>query len=93
MKKTKESWRDGSVVKSTACSTKGLEFNPQQPRGGSQPSVLGADALYWPSSVHADRALMHKINESFKNKKEKPKERKIRRKRRKHLGVSAVGPL
>jgi hypothetical protein len=36
-------WRDGSVVKSTDCSSEGPEFNSQQPHGGSQPS----DALFW----------------------------------------------
>ena len=30
--------RDGSVVKSADCSSKGPEFNLQQPHGGSQPS-------------------------------------------------------
>ena len=40
-------WRDGSVVKSTDCSSRGPEFNPQQPHGGSQPSVMGANALFW----------------------------------------------
>jgi hypothetical protein len=40
-------WRDGSVVKSTDCSSKGPEFNSQQPHGGSQPSVMGSDALFW----------------------------------------------
>jgi hypothetical protein len=33
-------WRDGSVVKSTDCSSKGPEFNSWQPHGGSQPSCL-----------------------------------------------------
>jgi hypothetical protein len=28
-------WRDGSVVKSTDCSSRGPEFNSQQPHGGS----------------------------------------------------------
>jgi hypothetical protein len=40
-------WRDGSVVKSTGCSSRGPEFNFQQPHGGSQPSVMGSDALFW----------------------------------------------
>jgi hypothetical protein len=39
-------WRDGSVVKSTDCSSRGAEFNSQQPHGGSQPSVMGSDALF-----------------------------------------------
>jgi hypothetical protein len=40
-------WRDGSVVKSTDCSFRGPEFSFQQPHGGSQPSVMGFDALFW----------------------------------------------
>jgi hypothetical protein len=39
--------RDGSVVKSTDCSSRGPEFNSQQPHGGSQPSVMGSKALFW----------------------------------------------
>ena len=40
-------WRDGSVVKSTDCSFRGPEFNSQQPHGGSQPSVMESNALFW----------------------------------------------
>jgi hypothetical protein len=40
-------WSDGSAVKSTDCPSRGLEFNSQQPQGGSQPSVMGSDALFW----------------------------------------------
>jgi hypothetical protein len=40
-------WRDGSAVKSTDCSSRGPEFNSHQPHGGSQPSVMGSDALFW----------------------------------------------
>jgi hypothetical protein len=40
-------WRDGSVVKSTDCSFRGPEFNSQKSNGGSQPSVMGSDALCW----------------------------------------------
>jgi hypothetical protein len=39
-------WRHGSVVKSTNCSSRGPEFNSQQPHGGSQPFVMGSDALF-----------------------------------------------
>ena len=35
------------------------EFNFQQPHGGSQPSVMGSDALFWHTGVHADRALIY----------------------------------
>jgi len=40
-------WRDGSVVKSTDCSSRGPEFKSQQPHGGSQPSEMRSDALFW----------------------------------------------
>jgi hypothetical protein len=40
-------WRDSSAVKSTDCSSRGPKFNSQQPHGGSQPSVMGSDALFW----------------------------------------------
>jgi hypothetical protein len=39
-----EAWRDGSVVKSNDCSSRGPEFNSQQPHGASEPSVMGSDA-------------------------------------------------
>uniref|UniRef100_A0A8C6MQB4 Predicted gene 16181 n=1 Tax=Mus spicilegus TaxID=10103 RepID=A0A8C6MQB4_MUSSI len=39
--------RDGSVVKSTDCSSRDPEFKSQQPPGGSQPSVMRSDALFW----------------------------------------------
>jgi hypothetical protein len=40
-------WSDGSAVKSTNCSSKGPEFNSQQPHGGSQTSVMRSEALFW----------------------------------------------
>jgi hypothetical protein len=40
-------WRDGSVVKSTDCSSEGPEFKSQQRHGDSQPSVMGSNALFW----------------------------------------------
>jgi hypothetical protein len=43
----KSTWRHGSVVKSTDCFSRGPEFNSQQTHGGSQPSVMGSDALFW----------------------------------------------
>ena len=46
-KKIAEGWGDDSEVKSTDCSSKGPEFNSQQPHSGSQPSVMGSDALFW----------------------------------------------
>ena len=50
--------RDGSVDKSTGYSSRGPEFNSQQPHGGSQPSVVGSDVLFCHKGVHADRALI-----------------------------------
>jgi hypothetical protein len=40
-------WRDGSVVKSTEYSSRGSEFKSQQPHGGSQPSVMRSNDLFW----------------------------------------------
>jgi hypothetical protein len=40
-------WKDGLAVKSTDCSSEGPEFKSQQPHGGSQPSVMRSDALFW----------------------------------------------
>jgi hypothetical protein len=44
--KMREGWRDGSAIKSTNCSSRGPEFNSQQPHGGSQPPVMGSGALF-----------------------------------------------
>jgi hypothetical protein len=40
-------WRNDSAGKSTDCSSEGPEFKSQQPRGGSQPSVMRSDARFW----------------------------------------------
>ena len=40
-------WWDGSLVKSTDCSSGGLKFKSQQPHGNSQPSVTKSDTLFW----------------------------------------------
>jgi hypothetical protein len=46
--KTEErGWRDGSAVKSTACSSKSPEVKSQQLHGVSQPSVMRSDAFFW----------------------------------------------
>jgi hypothetical protein len=47
LKAAREGWRDGSVVKSTDCSSRGPEFNSQQPHGGSQPPGMGSVVLFW----------------------------------------------
>ncbi|XP_060238453.1 transmembrane protein 116 isoform X4 [Meriones unguiculatus] len=51
------SWKGGSEVKSTACFSKGPEFNSQQPHGGSQPSIMRPSALFWPAAIHGGRTL------------------------------------
>jgi hypothetical protein len=53
-------WRDGSVVKSTGCSSGGSEFKSQQPYGGSQPSVKRPDSLFW--CLKTATVNLHKIN-------------------------------
>ena len=45
-KNTVWEWRDGSVVKITGCSSRGPEFNSQQPHGGSQPSIMESGVLF-----------------------------------------------
>ena len=45
VKRVTEVWRDGLVVKSTNCSSKGPEFKSQQPHGGSRPPVMRFDIL------------------------------------------------
>jgi hypothetical protein len=37
----------GLMVKNTDCSSRCPEFSSQQPHGGSPPSVMGFDALFW----------------------------------------------
>jgi hypothetical protein len=62
-------WRDGSAIKSPGCSSRGPEFNSKCLYGGSQPSVLGSDAPFWHAGMHAERALIRKINTSLKKLK------------------------
>jgi len=47
------------AVMRTDCSSRGPEFIAQQPHGGSQPSVMGSDALFWYAAVSTDRALIY----------------------------------
>ena len=46
-------WRDGSTVKSTSCSSRGPRFDFQHPDGGSQLSVTPVQRTQCPSSVHS----------------------------------------
>jgi hypothetical protein len=58
-----EGWRDGSAVKSIECSSRDPEFKSHQPHGGSQPSVMGSDALFWSVWRGVLRCThIHKIN-------------------------------
>jgi hypothetical protein len=41
LKNPNTGWRDGSLIKSTDCSSRGPEFNSQQSH------VMGSDALFW----------------------------------------------
>ena len=34
-------------VRAPDCSSEGPEFKSQQPHGGSQPSIMRSDALFW----------------------------------------------
>ena len=63
-------WRDGSAVKSTNCSSKGPEFKSQQPHGGSQPSIMRSDALFWCVLKTATVYLLIIINKSLGQNKQ-----------------------
>jgi hypothetical protein len=54
------------VVKSTDYSSRGPKFNSQQPRGGSQPSVMRSDALFWCVWRERQCAHIHKIKKNEK---------------------------
>jgi hypothetical protein len=72
-------WRDGSVVKSTDCSSRGPDFNSQQAHGSSQPSVMGSDTLFWCVCRQQQCTHIHEINLFKKEEKgeEKRREREI----------------
>jgi hypothetical protein len=59
-------WRDGSAVKSTECSSRGPQFNFQQPHGSSQPSVMRSNALFWCVWRLQQCTHIYKINKSLK---------------------------
>jgi hypothetical protein len=65
MKMASSGWRDGSVGKSTDCSSEGPEFKSQQPHGSSQPSVMISDAFFW--------CVFTYNKQIFKKEKEKKK--------------------
>jgi hypothetical protein len=39
--------KDRLAVKSTGCLSRGPEFKSQPPHGGSQPSAMGSNALFY----------------------------------------------
>ena len=49
--------RAGEMVKSIAYSSKGPEFNSQQPHGGLQPSIMRFGALFWQAGIYVGRTL------------------------------------
>jgi hypothetical protein len=49
------------LVKSTDCSSEGPEFKSQQPHGGSQPSVMTSDAIFW-CCLKTATVYLHIIN-------------------------------
>jgi hypothetical protein len=57
------------VVKNTDCSSRGPEFNSQQPDGGSQPSETRPDSLFWCLKIAT--VYLHVINKILKKKKKK----------------------
>jgi hypothetical protein len=66
-------WRNGSGVKSTEYSSRGPEFNSQQPHGGSQPSLVESDALFWcvGRQQQSITSHLHKINNNYKKEKKR----------------------
>jgi hypothetical protein len=46
-------------LESTDCSSRGPEFNSQQPHGGSQPSVMESDAFFFHEDILANRVLIY----------------------------------
>jgi hypothetical protein len=59
------------AVKSTDYSSEGPEFKSQQPHGGSQPSVMRSDALFWCVWRQLHCTPIHKINLFFKKERKK----------------------
>jgi hypothetical protein len=53
-------WRDGSVVKSTDCSSRGPEFNYQQSHGGSKLSAILFPGNLTPSNTNAHKIKVNK---------------------------------
>jgi hypothetical protein len=56
------------VGESTDCSSRGPEFSSQHPHGGSQPSIMASDALFW--CIWIATVYSYKINKSLKKEEE-----------------------
>jgi hypothetical protein len=65
LRKCLQDWRDGSEVKSTDYSSRGPEFSSQQPHGGSQPSVMESDSLFWCENSYSVLIINQSINQSI----------------------------
>jgi hypothetical protein len=54
-------WKKNKAgVMSIACSSRGLEFNSQQPHDGSQPSLISSNVLFYHAGIHADRPPIYR---------------------------------
>jgi hypothetical protein len=58
--------------KSTDCSSEGPEFKSQQPHGGSQPSVMGSDALFWCVWSQLQSTYLNKLKKKKKKDQNGP---------------------
>jgi hypothetical protein len=47
LKKKKRAGETAQWVRAPDCSSEDQEFKSQQPHGGSQPSVMRSDSLFW----------------------------------------------
>jgi hypothetical protein len=54
-------WRDGSVVKSTGCSSRSPEFISQQPHGGSLMSATPVPGNVTPSNTNAPKIKINNL--------------------------------
>jgi len=87
-------WKDGSVIKSTGCSSRGFRFNSQHPCGSSQLSVIPVPGDLTPSHRYACRqntnAPKIKINKLFKKEGVIGEEEKEREENRLEVPRSCV---
>jgi hypothetical protein len=72
------------VARSTECSSEGPEFKSQQPHGGSQPSVMRSDVLFWLSKtatvyshITINKSFLKKHMDKEMNSQLRKKEKKV----------------